>query len=181
MTTTSQQPPAGDAAGGGATRTRRGRTLGAVAALVVAVVAVAALVWLFAAGPLSASARTQREVERVLHDLGASESLAEFNGHLCAEQRMPQEMLDQIAGSGAQTGVDLDSMFREQILGSFPDELTVTSVEVDGDDAVATVESSGGEGTPGPEELRLRREDGAWTVCEPGVGMGAMPSGRQPG
>ena len=176
MTTTSQQSTAGDDPG-----TRRGRAPVVIAAVVVALVAAAVLVWALVAGPLSSSARTEREVEQVLHDLGASESLADFNAHLCTAERMPQEMLDAIAGSGEQTGVDLDAMFRERLLGSFPEDLAVTGVEVDGDDAVATVESAGGEGASGPEELRLRREDGAWTVCESGVGMGAIPTDQQTG
>ena len=175
MTTTSPQRPTGEP-----TPARRGRRRLPVliAAVVVAAVAVLALAWAFVAGPLSTSARTEREVEQVVRDLGASETLAEFNSHLCGEMRMPQEMLDAVANSGSQTGVDLDAMFREQLLGSFPDDLDVTAVDVEGDDATATVESStGGDESSGPETLRMRREDGTWLVCEPSVGMGAVQGG----
>lgn len=185
MTTTSHQPDTGghtEAGGPAGRREDRSRLLVVAMVAVVAVLVVAAVAWAFLAGPLSSSARTEREIEQVLRDMGSSESLADFNSRLCEEQRMPQEMLDAIAGSGASTGVDLDAMFRERIIGSFPEELSVTGVEVDGDDAVATVESAGeGSEGAGPEELRLRHENGAWTVCETGVGMGALPTGQQPG
>lgn len=177
MTTTSQQPPTGDRPSG----RRGGRSpVPLILGGIVALIAVATLVWLFVAGPMSSAARTEREVEEVVRGIGASESLAEFNDHLCEEQRMPQTMIDSLADSGAQTGVDLDAMFREQVMGKFPENIEVTGVEVDGENAVATLESSGENAIEGPEELRLREEGGSWKVCEPGVGMGAVPE-QQPG
>lgn len=197
MTTTTQQPPAGDpdpagrsdgpsaggpphqAARGSGSGGRRGGLVGVVVGVVV-VVLVAALGWLFLAGPLSSSGRAEREVEQVLTEMSAAESFAEFNSYLCAENRVPQELVDQITASGEQTGTDLDSMLRESIAGSFPEELRVTGVEVSGDgvEATATVES---EGVEGSEQVRMRSEDGEWKLCEPGVGMGSVPQEGQPG
>lgn len=189
MTTTSQQPPTGEPDPGdqtGADRpdgSRAGRRGGLRTALVVAavvvVVVLAALAWFFAAGPMSSSARAERAVEQTLRDMTASESFSEFNTHLCAENRVPQELVDTITSSGEQTGADLDAMLRESIAGSFPEDLVVTGVDVEGDVATATVESEsdGGE----PEQVRMLDEDGAWKVCEPGVGMGAVPQTEQPG
>ncbi|MDX2356209.1 hypothetical protein [Dietzia sp. PP-33] len=196
MTTTSQQPPAGEpdprddasghpAAGGpvdgardGGGR-RGGLRMALVAAAVVVVVVIAALVWLFAAGPMSSSARAERAVEQTLREMTDSESFVEFNSHLCAENRVPQDLVENITASGEQTGTDLDAMLRESISGSFPQDLTVTGVDIEGDVAIATVESeSDGSGS---EQVRMLDEDGAWKVCEPGVGMGAVPQGDQPG
>ncbi|MBC7294734.1 MAG: hypothetical protein H5T79_00070 [Dietzia sp.] len=195
MTTTSQQPPedgpdpgdhtggrSADAARGGA-RTGDGRRGGLRVALVAAAVVVAAvaaaLVWLVAAGPMSSSDRAERAVEQTLRDMTASDSFAEFNSHLCAENRVPQDLVDNITASGEQTGTDLDAMLRESIAGSFPQDLEVTGVEIEGDVATATVESESDESAP--EQVRMLNEDGAWKVCEPGVGMGAVPQGDQPG
>jgi hypothetical protein len=150
-----------------------------VAAAVVVVVVIAALVWLFAAGPMSSSARAERAVEQTLREMTDSESFVEFNSHLCAENRVPQDLVENITASGEQTGTDLDAMLRESISGSFPQDLTVTGVDIEGDVAIATVESeSDGSGS---EQVRMLDEDGAWKVCEPGVGMGAVPQGDQPG
>ena len=77
------------------------------------------------------------------------------------------------------TGADLDAMLRESIAGSFPQDLKVTGVDVEGDAATATVESESGDGEP--EQVRMLDEDGAWKVCETGVGMGAVPQTDQPG
>jgi hypothetical protein len=151
-----------------------------VPAAFVVVVLVAALAWFFLAGPMSGSARAERAVEQTLRDMTGSGSFADFNGHLCAENRVPQELVDSITASGEQTGTDLDAMLRESIAGSFPDDLQVTGVEIEGDDAVATVESDGADGS-GTEEVRMRNEGGEWKVCEPGVGMGSVPQGGQPG
>ena len=198
MTTTSQQPPAdepgheGRPGGGGSADGSRpgggrpgrsggtGRGSVGVVVVVVVVVLVAALGWLFLAGPLSSSGRAEREVEQTLTDMSAAESFSDFNSHLCAENRVPQELVDQITASGEQTGTDLDSMLRESIAGSFPDDLQVTGVEVTGDgaEATATVES-GGDSTI--EQVRMRDEDGQWKLCEPGVGMGSVPQEGQPG
>ena len=91
--------------------------------------------------------------------------------------------MDQITASGEQTGTDLDSMLRESIAGSFPADLKVTGVEVDGNgtEASATVESGGEDGETTNERIQMRNEDGAWKLCEPGVGMGAVPQEGQPG
>lgn len=151
-----------------------------VVVVVVVVVLVAALGWLFLAGPLSSSGRAEREVEQTLKDMSAAESFADFNSHLCAENRVPQELVDQITASGEQMGTDMDSMLRESIAGSFPDDLRVTGVEVSGDgtEATATVESGEDSNT---EQVRMRDEDGQWKLCEPGVGMGSVPQEGQPG
>lgn len=203
MTTTSQQPPADEpgpgrrsgsgAAGDGRTRGgrgggarsgngRRGALSGAfLAVAVVVVVAVAAMVWFFLAGPGSSSARAEREVEQTLQDMSAAESFADFNSFMCAESRVPQDLVDTITASGDQTGTDVDSMFRESLAGSFPEDLRVTSVEIreGGADAVATVESESTDEEP--EQVRMRDEDGDWKLCQPGVGMGAVPEDGQPG
>jgi len=207
MTTTSQQPNAGEPAPGGPSggdpvhtdpvhtdpvrpgSPRHGRRSGprgvsrgvTVALAVVLVAVVAAAVWAVAAGPFSSSGRAERAVEETLHELSRAESFADFNSHLCAENRVPQELVDTISDSGTQTGTDLDAMFLESIAGSFPENLKVTDVEVgaDGSEATATVESDT-DGT-GPEQVRMRNEDGAWKVCEPGVGMGAVPQEGQAG
>lgn len=191
MTTTSQQPPPeepsqgpgsrGSGEAGSAERGRRGSVL--VIAVAAVVVLVAALLgWLLTAGPLSESAAQEREIEETLEQLGGSDSFAEFNGFLCAEQRVPQELVDTITSSGEQTGTDLDAMFRESIAGSLPEEMRVTGIEISGDDATATIES-GAEGQE-TEEVRMRFEDDEWKVCQAGVGMGSVPdaeSGDQPG
>lgn len=197
MTTTSQQPaagepnPAGQPGGGpeggarpGSDRLggRGGRGGVAVAAaVVVALLVIAALAWLFLAGPLSSSARAERDVEQTLESMSSAESFAEFNGHMCAENRVPQELVDTITASSEATGSDLDSMFRESIAGSFPQDLEVLGVEIsdNGAEATATVESES-DGT-GPEQIHMRDEDGAWKMCQPGVGMGAVPQDQQPG
>ncbi|UVE96655.1 hypothetical protein [Dietzia sp. B32] len=197
MTTTSQQPaagdpnPAGQSGGGpeggarpgsGQLGGRGGRGRGAVAAaVVVALLVIAALAWLVLAGPLSSSARAEREVEQTLESMSSAESFAEFNGHMCAENRVPQELVDTITASSEATGSDLDSMFRESIAGSFPQDLEVLGVEISGDgtEATATVESES-DGS-GPEQIHMRDEDGAWKMCQPGVGMGAVPQDQQPG
>ncbi|PTM90250.1 hypothetical protein [Dietzia psychralcaliphila] len=150
-----------------------------VAAAVVAAVVVAALVWLVAAGPMSSSARAERAVEQTLREMTGSDSFSEFNSHLCEENRVPQDLVDNITASGEQTGTDLDAMLRESIAGSFPQDLEVTGVEIEGDVATATVESESDDSAP--EQVRMLNEDGAWKVCEPGVGMGAVPQGDQPG
>ena len=195
MTTTSQQPPAGDpsrgpGAGGrgagdcgeAARPARRGSLVWAGVFLAV-VVLVAVLGWLFTMGPMSSAGRVEREVAQTLDDMSAAESFAEFNSHMCAENRVPQELVDQITASGEQTGTDLDSMLRESIAGSFPADLKVTGVEVDGNgtEASATVESGGEDGETTNEQIQMRNEDGAWKLCEPGVGMGAVPQEGQPG
>lgn len=197
MTTTSQQPPAGEPnpaghsagdpdggarPGSGRLGGRGGRGRGAVAAaVVVALLVIAALAWLFLAGPLSSSARAEREVEQTLESMSSAGSFAEFNGHMCAENRVPQELVDTITASSEATGSDLDSMFRESIAGSFPQDLEVLGVEISGDgtEATATVESES-DGS-GPEQIHMRDEDGAWKMCQPGVGMGAVPQDQQPG
>ena len=195
MTTTSQQPPAGDPSRGSgagdpgaedrgeaARPARRGSLVWAGVFLAV-VVLVAVLGWLFTMGPLSSAGRVEREVAQTLDDMSAAESFAEFNSHMCAENRVPQELVDQITASGEQTGTDLDSMLRESIAGSFPADLKVTGVEVDGNgtEASATVESGGEDGETTNERIQMRNEDGAWKLCEPGVGMGAVPQEGQPG
>lgn len=203
MTTTSQQPPhddsdpagpagsdsAGrDSAGGDPTggasegRTRPGgRAVVLGAATVVVVLAIAAIVWLFVAGPLSSSGRAERAVEQTLQEMTASESFSEFNNYLCAENRVPQDLVDSITSSGEQTGTDMDAMLRESIAGSFPSDLRVTGVEIDGATATATVESESDEAGTSSEQVQMRDEDGAWKVCQPGVGMGAVPESDQPG
>ena len=195
MTTTSQQPPAGDPSRGSgagdpgaedrgeaARPARRGSLVRAGVVLAV-VVLVAVLGWLFTMGPMSSAGRVEREVAQTLDDMSAAESFAEFNSHMCAENRVPQELVDQITASGEQTGTDLDSMLRESIAGSFPADLQVTGVEVDGNgtEASATVESGGEDGETTNEQIQMRNEDGAWKLCEPGVGMGAVPQEGQPG
>ena len=196
MTTTSQQPPAGDpgpgvqpgggpeggarpSGGGRGGRPGRGGVLAAVA--VVAMVVVAAVAWVFLAGPLSSSGRAERAVAETLEQMSSAESFDEFNSHMCAENRVPQELVDTITASSEATGPDLDSMFRESIAGSFPQDLEVTGVEIadGGAEAMATVESES-DGS-GPEQVRMRDEDGAWKLCQPGVGMGSVPEGQQPG
>ncbi|WP_404850591.1 hypothetical protein [Dietzia kunjamensis] len=197
MTTTSQQPAAGEPnpaeqpGGGpeGGARPGSGRQGGrggrggvaVTAAVVVALLVIAALAWLFLAGPLSSSARAERDVEQTLESMSSAESFAEFNGHMCAENRVPQELVDTITASSEATGSDLDSMFRESIAGSFPQDLEVLGVEIsdNGAEATATVESES-DGT-GPEQIHMRDEDGAWKMCQPGVGMGAVPQDQQPG
>lgn len=197
MTTTSQQPTAGepnpagqpgrDPEGGarpssGRLGGRGGRGGGAVAAaVVVALLVIAALAWLFLAGPLSSSGRAERDVEQTLESMSSAKTFAEFNGHMCAENRVPQELVDTITASSEATGSDLDSMFRESIAGSFPQDLEVLGVEVSdgGAEATATVESES-DGT-GPEQIHMRDEDGAWKMCQPGVGMGTVPQDQQPG
>lgn len=187
MTTTSQQPPAGNPGPGahpgggsrGGASGRRGPLVAAAA--VVALLVVVALAWLFLAGPFSSAGRAEREVEQTLERMSSAESFAEFNGHMCAENRVPQELVDTITSSSEATGSDLDSMFRESIAGSFPQDLRVLDVEISGDgaEATATVESES-DGS-GPEQVRLRDEDGAWKMCQPGVGMGSVPQDQQPG
>lgn len=151
-----------------------------VAVAVVVVVLVAALGWLFLAGPLSSSGRAEREVEQTLKDMSDAGSFSDFNSHLCAANRVPQELVDQITASGEQTGTDLDSMLRESIAGSFPDDLRVTGVEVTGDGAEATATVESGEDST-TEQVRMRDEDGQWKLCEPGVGMGSVPQEGQTG
>lgn len=193
MTTTSQQPPAGDPEPGGQSGSgpesgarqggvRRGGPGGALVAVgVVGVVLIAAVAWLFLAGPMSSSARAERDVEQTIRDMTAAETFSEFNSFICAENRVPQDLVDNITASGEQTGTDLDAMLRESIAGAIPEDLRVTGVEVgdDGVEATATFESDS-EGT-GEEQVRMRDEDGSWKLCEPGVGMGAVPQGEQPG
>lgn len=196
MTTTNQQPPAEDpsqgpgprdsgrtgrrsGAGGGSAR--RGSLILVVVAAVVVLVA-AALGWLLTAGPLSESAAQEREIEQTLQGMSDAGSFADFNSYMCAENRVPQDLVDTITASGEQTGSDLDSMFRESIAGSFPEDLRVTGVELSGDDATATIES-GADGQE-TEEVRMRQEDDGWKVCQSGVGMGSVPDstpGEQPG
>src|SRR5699024_8013215 len=198
MTTTSQQSPAGEPGpegrsggrgpadgsrpAGGRPDRSAGRGGGAVGVVVVVVVVVivAGLGWLFLAGPASSSGRAERAVEQTLRDMSSAESFAEFNSHLCAENRVPQDLVDTITASGEQMGTDMDSMLRESIAGSFPDGMRVTGVEVgaDGAEATATVESGEDSTT---EQVRMRDEDGQWKLCERGVGMGAVPQGDQPG
>ena len=192
MTTTSQQPPAGEpgpgARSGGSgpgdgvrpASGRPGRSAGrgggavGVVVVVVVVVIVAGLGWLFLAGPASSSGRAERAVEQTLRDMSSAESFAEFNSHLCAENRVPQDLVDTITASGEQMGTDMDSMLRESIAGSFPDDLQVTGVEVSGDGAEATATVESGEDS-NTEQVRMRDEDGQWKLCEPGVGMGSVP------
>lgn len=190
MTTTSEQPPEEDPSegpdphapgrpeagtDGGAEGPQGGRRtrLVLVAVVAVLVLVLAVLAWLLTAGPLSESAKQEREVGSALEDMGAAESFAEFNQFLCAEQRVPQDLVDTITTSGQQTGTDLDAMFRESIAGSLPEDLEVTKVDVEGDSALATVES--GTEDSQPEEVRMRHEDGDWKVCESEVGMGSVP------
>ena len=183
MTTTSQQPPPGQP--GPERRSGSGRPALSGAFLTVAVVvvvAIAAIAWFFLAGPGSSSGRAEREVEQTLQDMGNAESFAEFNSFMCAENRVPQELVDTITASGEQTGTDLDAMFRESIAGSFPEDLRVPDVELTegGAEATATVESESGGAEP--EQVRMRNEDGDWKLCQPGVGMGAVPEeDGQPG
>lgn len=202
MTTTSQQPPAGEPDPGsqpgggpeGGARPGSGRRGGrdgkggvlsaagfVVFVVIAAVAAIAVIAWVFLAGPLSSSAQAEREVEQTLEQMSSSGSFAEFNGHMCAENRVPQELVDTITSSSEATGSDLDSMFRESIAGSFPQDLEVLGVEISGDgsEATATVESESDES--GPEQVRMRDEDGAWKLCQPGVGMGSVPQDQQPG
>lgn len=209
MTTTSQQPPAGEPDPGsqpgggpeGGARPGSGRRRGdggpggsgrrgssgsrggaaVVAAVVAVVLVVAAIGWAFLAGPLSSSARAEREVEQTLEQMSSAGSFAEFNEYICAENRVPQELVDTITSSSEATGTDLDSMFRESIAGSFPQDLEVLGVEIsdDGSEATATVESES-DGT-GPEQVQMSDEDGAWKLCQPGVGMGSVPQDQQPG
>src|SRR5699024_2662943 len=100
------------------------------AAVVLALLMIAALAWLFLEGPLSSSARAERDVEQTLESMSSAESFAEFNGHMCAESRVAQELVDTITASSEATGSDLDSMFRESIAGSFPQDLEVLGVEI---------------------------------------------------
>ena len=193
MTTTSQQPPAGNPEPGdrsgsgpvGGSRPGGGRRGGLggvlVAVGVVVVVLIAAVVWFFLAGPMSSSSRAERDVEQTIRDMTSAETFSEFNSYLCAENRVPQDLVNNITASGEQTGTDLDAMLRESIAGTIPDDLRVTGVEVDDDGvgATATVESDS-EGA-GEEQVRMRDEDGSWKLCEPGVGMGAVPQTEQPG
>lgn len=192
MTTTSQQPPAGnpepgDHSGsgpeGGARQGggRRGGLSGVlVAAGVVVVLLIAAVAWVFLAGPMSSSARAEREVEQTIRDMTAAETFSDFNGFICAENRVPQDLVDNITASGEQTGTDLDAMLRESIAGTIPEDLRVTDVEVgDNGEATVTVESDS-EGS-GEEQVQMRDEDGSWKMCQPGVGMGAVPQSEQPG
>lgn len=162
-------------AGDGASHGARRLSPVLLAGVAVVVLVLAALGWLFTAGPLSESAKQERAVESALKDMSGAASFAEFNEFLCSEQRVPQDLVDTITASGEQTGTNLDSMFRESIAGSLPEDLRVTNVEADGESAVATVES-GSEGSQ-PEEVRMRNEDGAWKVCESEVGMGSVPNG----
>lgn len=187
MTTTSQQQPEGDPSnspgthgpgrpGGGADGSKGARrtSLWLVLAAAVVVLVVAAAGWLFTAGPMSQSAQNEREIESTLEDMGSATSFAEFNDYLCAEQRVPQDLVDTISSSGEQTGTDLDAMFRESIGGSLPDDLQVTGVELEEGDATATVEAGAEDAEA--EQVRMRDEDGAWKVCDPGVGMGSVPA-----
>lgn len=192
MTTTSQQPPAenpepGDRSGngpeGGARQSggwRGGLSGVLVAAGVVVVLLIAAVAWVFIAGPMSSSARAEREVEQTIRDMTAAETFSDFNGFICAENRVPQDLVDNITASGEQTGTDLDAMLRESIAGTIPEDLRVTDVEVgDNGEATVTVESDS-EGS-GEEQVQMRDEDGSWKMCQPGVGMGAVPQSKQPG
>src|SRR5699024_11786334 len=176
MTTTSQQSPAGEPGpegrsggrgpadgsrpAGGRPDRSAGRGGGAVGVVVVVVVVVivAGLGWLFLAGPASSSGRAERAVEQTLRDMSSAESFAEFNSHLCAENRVPQDLVDTITASGEQMGTDMDAMFRESITGSLPENMEVTGVEINSADATATVES-GDEDAPA-EEVVMREEDG---------------------
>lgn len=190
MTTTSPQPPPeepsrgyasdpADRSDAAASPSARGRRIAVAVVAVVVVAVVAVLIWLFTAGPLSESAQKEREVESTLEGMSSATSFADFNSFLCAEQRVPQDLVDTISSSGEQTGADLDAMFRETLAGSLPDDLRVTDVEIEGGDATATVEA--GSEDADPEQVRMREEDGAWKVCEPGVGMGTVPQAEQPG
>lgn len=183
MTTTTRQQPAPEPGPGNrAGRGPRGASAGVVAGVVVVVVLiVVALGWLFLAGPLSSSSKDEHQVEQALKDMSSADTFSEFNSYLCAENRVPQDLVDTIMGSGQQTGTDVDTMLRESIAGSFPDDMKVTGVELGGDgtEATATVESGAGD-QEASEEVRMRQEDGSWKVCEPGVGMGSVPQEGQP-
>ncbi|MBB0970515.1 hypothetical protein G6016_16455 [Dietzia aerolata] len=153
-----------------------------MAVAVVAVVVIAALGWLFTAGPLSSSSQTERDIEQTLTDMSTAESFEAFNEYMCAENRVPQDLVETITNSGEQTGTDLDVMFRESIAGTLPENLEVTGVELggDGSEATATVES-GNDDEQAVDEVFLRKEDGDWKVCQTGVGMGSVPQEGQPG
>ena len=156
---------------------RRGKApwiAGGVAALVVLGVV---LVVLFTVGPFSSANRDEDAASDAVKGLGESSSFADFNDRLCSEFRMPQSMVDTISRSGAQTGTDIDTMFRDQAMSQFPKDLDVTGVEIDGDTAVVSTHSST-DGQDKDEQVHMRREDGDWKVCEPGVGMGSVPQGQ---
>ncbi|MFB9259205.1 Rv0361 family membrane protein [Dietzia aerolata] len=194
MTTTTPHSPGSDPSqgpGSGGRREGDNRASGRparggskvwIAVAVVAVVVIAALGWLFTAGPLSSSSQTERDIEQTLTDMSTAESFEAFNEYMCAENRVPQDLVETITNSGEQTGTDLDVMFRESIAGTLPENLEVTGVELggDGSEATATVES-GNDDEQAVDEVFLRKEDGDWKVCQTGVGMGSVPQEGQPG
>lgn len=150
-------------------RSRRGLVWPAIGALVVIVAAV--LAWAFLAGPLSERARAEKDVAEAVTGLRQADTLESFNSRLCAEYRAPEDLIRNISAAGESTGSDVDRLFRESMLAKFPEDLRVTSVEVDGDEATADTVSAGG----ATERVHMRREDGQWKVCQPGVGMGSVP------
>ena len=152
-----------------APRGRRLPALLAVGALVL--VAAVVIAWAFLAGPLSAQARAEKEISEAVTGLRQADTLESFNSRLCSEYRAPEELIRNISAAGESTGSDIDRLFRESMLSKFPEDLEVTSVELDGDEATADTVSGSGSS----EQVHMRREEGQWKVCQPGVGMGSVP------
>lgn len=139
-------------------------------AATVVVVLVAVVVWLFSAGPLSAKGSDERAAANTVLNLQDVSTFEEFNTLLCADQRIPQNLVDAIEESYAASGSDKNEVFRELMSEQAPDGLKVEDVEVEGDNATVTTSSEGSDDT---ENVDLVREDGSWRVCMPGVGMSA--------
>lgn len=151
-------------------RRPRGRRTTAfiVGALVAVAVVVAAGVTAFVL--LSPDKRAARDIEARLRDLTAVSSYAEFTQFICAEYRPDEAVLSQLNGISQQSGVNFDDYFVEQIRQSFPKSMDVTHVQLSGDDASVTVESTDSSGTTRTETVQMRNEDGHWQVCDPAVG-----------
>lgn len=156
-----------------ATTGRTAVIAGAVVALVVIVAAVVAAVLL-----LSPEKRAKRDIESSLNSLGEVSSYTEFTDKICAEYRPDTEVFDQLNEMAVQHGGSFDQQFVEQIKQSWPAELEVTDVDLDGENADVTTESTDSEGATHTESFTMRKEDGEWKVCDQSVGTGGAPTGQ---
>lgn len=148
-----------------------------IAAVLAVIVILAALVF-FVFTDRSPEARAQKDIESTLQNLSEVTSVEEFSSQICEEFRPDTDVMNSLSEISSQSGVDFDAQFTEQIRGAFPASLDVESVELDGDNATAHVTSSDDEGASTDEDVKMRKEDGSWLVCDPAVGTGGLPAGQ---
>lgn len=148
-----------------------------IAAVLAVIVIVAALIF-FVFTDRSPEARAQKDIESTLQNLSEVTSVEEFSSQICEEFRPDTDVMNSLSEISSQSGVDFDAQFTEQIRGAFPASLDVESVELDGDNATAHVTSSDDEGASTDEDVKMRKEDGSWLVCDPAVGTGGLPAGQ---